>query len=335
MTDKTAVDWKHWGKLKSVKVFEALALLSNSEPSEEPQELEDASPEYRKLHRLLLDSLADRAQFTAGTLNMGNASLNGVSLIEVARWALANGITLPDNFPRLVRVNQAPPPISPIRCSSRYIPPDLPPVPHPRWSNWGLMRDVELWEAVALSLNFEPNELPVYLGAYEKLGDDPFRTCPPSFLDRLLVVNSNCGISFGFKPVHKLKARCLVDLPEFAAWAVKRNIPDLPPELVAMTPAPAPSPAMLEAVPVMPAMLEKPWLVVCDGDPVPSQSWYTPARYFARQLVIADSTLLTKRGLLAEKVSLSLANIGIKKRGGKLALSPDTVLKAFANANFG
>lgn len=48
------------------------------------------------------------------------------------------------------------------------------------------------------------------------------------------MANSNCGKSLGFKPVHKLKARWLVDLPDFAAWAVKRNLPNLPPELVAM-----------------------------------------------------------------------------------------------------
>lgn len=96
------------------------------------------------------------------------------------------------------------------------------------------MRDVELWEAVALSLSYEPNELPVYLGAFDKLGDDPFRICPLPFLERLLVANSNCGISFGFKPVHKLKARCLVDLPEFASWAVKSSLPLIPPEFVAI-----------------------------------------------------------------------------------------------------
>jgi hypothetical protein len=96
------------------------------------------------------------------------------------------------------------------------------------------MRDIEIWEAVALTLNLEPDRLPVYLGAFDKLGDDPFRICPTPFLERLLVANSNCGISLGFKPVHELKARFLVDLPEFAAWAVKLNIPNLPPELVAL-----------------------------------------------------------------------------------------------------
>ena len=96
------------------------------------------------------------------------------------------------------------------------------------------MRDIELWEAAALSLNLEPDKLPVYIGAYERFGDDAFRICPPPFLDRLQVANSNCGIGFAFKFVHKLRARCLVDLPEFAAWAVKQNIRDLPPELVAM-----------------------------------------------------------------------------------------------------
>lgn len=80
---------------------------------------------------------------------------------------------------------------------------------------------------------------------------------------------------------------------------------------------------------------EKPWLRVDPRDPNPEQHWYTPARYFARQLVIADTTLLTKKLILADKVSSSLAGVGIFKRGGKKPHAPDTVLKAFANVPWG
>lgn len=79
----------------------------------------------------------------------------------------------------------------------------------------------------------------------------------------------------------------------------------------------------------------KPWLTHDPRDPTPDQPWYTPARYFARQLVIADSTLLTKRLTLADKVSTSLAGAGIYKRGGKKPHSAGTVLKAFANVTLG
>lgn len=79
----------------------------------------------------------------------------------------------------------------------------------------------------------------------------------------------------------------------------------------------------------------KPWLLADPKDPAPEYSWYTPARYFARQLVAADSTLLTKRLVLADKVSKSLAGAEILKRGEKKPPAPGTVLKAFANVRLG
>ena len=79
----------------------------------------------------------------------------------------------------------------------------------------------------------------------------------------------------------------------------------------------------------------KPWLVQDAHDPTPELEWYTPARYFARQQVISDSTLLTKRLLLADKVSQSLHGIGMRKRGGKKPFKANTILKAFANVNLG
>jgi hypothetical protein len=80
---------------------------------------------------------------------------------------------------------------------------------------------------------------------------------------------------------------------------------------------------------------DKPWLIADSNDPDPDYSWYTPARYFARQLVKDDSTLLTKRKLLSTKVAQSLNTAGIKKRGGKQSPSATTILKAFANVTLG
>lgn len=79
----------------------------------------------------------------------------------------------------------------------------------------------------------------------------------------------------------------------------------------------------------------KPWEVADPKDPATAQPWYTPARYFARQLVKDDSTLLTKRNLLASKTSQSLASAGIYKRGGKKPPDAASILKAFNNTSLG
>ncbi|MDP3422310.1 MAG: hypothetical protein Q8S32_00945 [Burkholderiaceae bacterium] len=120
-----------------------------------------------------------------------------------------------------------------------------------------------------------------------------------------------------------------------------------PPEAVLM---PAQAPAMTKAgpphevghqnqpattVPVVAASDEKPWLSIDPQDPAPAQPWYTPARYFARQLTIEKPALLANRALLAHKVSTALFNAGFKKRGGKERFDSGTVLKAFANVSLG
>lgn len=79
---------------------------------------------------------------------------------------------------------------------------------------------------------------------------------------------------------------------------------------------------------------DRPWLIKNSKDPEPAQHWYTPARFFARMLVLDDPTLLTKKDLLTEKVSISLKNSGIFKRGGKLPPAATTIKKAFVNITF-
>lgn len=65
-----------------------------------------------------------------------------------------------------------------------------------------------------------------------------------------------------------------------------------------------------------------------DHKPEGFQPWYVPARYFARQLVLNDPTLLAKRDVLVAKVAKSLEGVNINKRGGKKAPSSGTVRKA-------
>ena len=80
---------------------------------------------------------------------------------------------------------------------------------------------------------------------------------------------------------------------------------------------------------------EKPWQIADVNDPSPVQPWYTPARYFARKLVTDDSTLLTKRDLLAEKTAQSLKTAGIYGRIKNKKLDAGTIKKAFSKCELG
>ncbi|NJD24551.1 MAG: hypothetical protein FIB06_03995 [Betaproteobacteria bacterium] len=79
---------------------------------------------------------------------------------------------------------------------------------------------------------------------------------------------------------------------------------------------------------------ERPWLIARPDDPSPEQPWYVAARYFAREFVKEEATLVGKRSLLASKVAKALKDVGINKRGGIKPLDPGTILKAFSKINF-
>lgn len=91
--------------------------------------------------------------------------------------------------------------------------------------------------------------------------------------------------------------------------------------------------AKAEDTPVIQSKPSNPWLIEDPRDPNPEQPWYIPARYFARELVKCDSTLLAKRDILAKKVVQSLTSVSIKKRGGKKPFNPGTIKKAFSNVS--
>ncbi len=80
---------------------------------------------------------------------------------------------------------------------------------------------------------------------------------------------------------------------------------------------------------------DKPWLIPNPDDPPAKQPWYTPARYFARELVKGDPALRKNRDRLAQKIVEELKKKPIYKRGGKLQPVSGTVKKALSNIKLG
>lgn len=80
---------------------------------------------------------------------------------------------------------------------------------------------------------------------------------------------------------------------------------------------------------------DKPWLIANSSDPVAAYTWYISARYFARETLKTEPTLLAKKDTLASRVNTLFKKYGIKKRGGKNDFDDSTIKKAFSNVNFG
>ena len=234
-----------------------------------------------------------------------------------------------------VKASKAPAPISPIRGS--YTQKASNNDRQPRWGKWQFMGEVTLWEAVALSLNIEPGKVQTdgnaWMGA-----DHPFDE-GDSFNDRLAVIRQHSSNRTYFPTPCSLNIAnwyaCKLRLDEFASWCTLVKY-DIPQELVSMTQGvQTTKPALDKEELPLQANPQKPWKVADPNDPDPAQPWFTPARYFARQLVIGDSKLLNNRNLLANKTSQALFNAGIFGRTKNKALDAGTILKAFINISLG
>jgi hypothetical protein len=116
-----------------------------------------------------------------------------------------------------------------------------------------------------------------------------------------------------------------ITLSSLAQWAADKY------EISILSPVAS---SKIEREPQAPQPATAPWLIEQLNDPPAAQPWYTPARSFARQLMIDNPTLLTKKGILAQKVVQSLTAVSIFKRGGKKPFDPGTVKKAFVNIQF-
>ena len=167
----------------------------------------------------------------------------------------------------LRHVSAAPEPITPIRYSYRpnASTPGNPPTPAtvtaqplalrmPDWEKWGYMVTCTVWQAVALSLNIEPDLLNEY-GPF----DPDSQRHPAPFRNRLSIACNRAG-EFGihkgprdhYTPTHAMPA----NIPAFALWVRNTFGGDkLPSELLAMivnNPAPeqeaAPAPVVAALV---------------------------------------------------------------------------------------
>ncbi len=126
---------------------------------------------------------------------------------------------------------------------------------------------------------------------------------------------------------------------DFVNWAIKKSL-SVPCELISFVDTTSPQTETVGDAGADNQVegdneAKKPWLIPNPDDPKPMHSWYVPARYFARQLVEEDSTLLGKRERLAGKVVQKLTKVGVYKRGGKLPFEPTTIMKAFSNVVLG
>jgi len=193
------------------------------------------------------------------------------------------------------------------------------------WLFWCKLPEVKVFEALALLRNIEPESEPPDSDDYSPEYRKTFRMLFACLSDRSTFTPSTLNMD---PALHGVR------LVEVAAWALAHDykLPDKFPRPVELSDAPEP-PAATPAL-VSEFRDTKPWLLIDPRDPTPAHEWYTPARYFARQLVIRDSTLLTKRLLLADKVSKSLTSVGIYKHGGKKPFVAETILKAFTNIRF-
>ena len=271
-------------------------------------------------------------------------------LAGLAKVAPAMPYQVKQMLPAELKVSNAPPPITPVG--------NAPFKPHqfdtnvkgsPDWKHWRHVSTVEIWQGLLLSLNIEPPGNGWLIdNAVGGTGDIPYgyldsHGLTDEFIRRWKLVRNRLETLYASTGAPRnAELTNFLGLPLFAAWAIEFEWDNLPPEFVAMaqkshTQADAPA-ATVDAVPVTLIHADastQPWLILDREDPIPEQPWYTSARYFARQLVKDDSTLLTKRTALANKVVQSLTNAGIKKRGGKKPFDATTVLKAFANVSLG
>ena len=194
------------------------------------------------------------------------------------------------------------------------------------WDFWKHKTKVELWQAACLSCNVNPDS---QKKMYQRYGKSHYGTRNEKITKRLELLIDNLHLS-KFFTTQNFKSSSpsfqTVILSEFVKWCFHIGY-DIPKELKDLSKRNSDAGTGKHT--------EKSWHIPDPNDPEPEQPWYTPARYFARQLVAKDTILLIKRKRLADKVSASLKNAGIYKRGGKLPPSPVTVLKALSNVNLG
>jgi len=150
----------------------------------------------------------------------------------------------------------------------------------PRWKKWRLMPEVDIWQAVALSLNIEPEKVQTsdhaWMGARFPFNEGD------EFDDRLNITLAYASNRAHFPTPCRLNMGggylCGIRLSEFAEWAVSvAEWKNLPPELTAMAIKPDVSPAKAQSAQI-------------NHDSVPSSNdWRDKARAIADSLFDRDT----------------------------------------------
>ena len=204
------------------------------------------------------------------------------------------------------------------------------------WEHWLNMDEIRIGEAVALSMDIDPEKMTMFRLDGWHYSQSSFQNEEEEnkFNKRCILLINN---AFSNKNIRS-RPECLLTtinqeqnhtakifLEHFAKWAINKVHWDIPPELKSLE-------TTKEKVEVEPN--EDPWLIHQEGDPDPELLWHISARYFARELARDEPTLLVNKNKLYRKVSDCLAAKGIYKRGGKKPYDPQTIRKAVPTTIF-
>lgn len=157
------IDWRYWSARREITPQEAAKLAHCIDPIQWPDDQHAQGPILNDLHikiQRLAALLAERNQkwtlIDLAAMLGNNAPL---FMREIANLAQQAG----DRCNAGIKVSKAPPPITPIRgggyVAKRAVVVQRKPATAPDWAYWPAARPVKPWQAVALSLNLEPESL--------------------------------------------------------------------------------------------------------------------------------------------------------------------------------
>ncbi len=172
--------------------LEALSQLANAQPASHTEPIKPPAPARMSLEDALAEMEAKNTEFAAFKAIHAPELAAQIAKGDELNARLA---ALPQKQRRQVldamglhNVSAVPPPIESLRNSGSYCLPRAQPALQPaRWQVWRLVPNAELWQAVALSLDIEPDDS--LTG--EAMGRSKRSMLPGDFFDRLKVCQAN------------------------------------------------------------------------------------------------------------------------------------------------
>lgn len=254
-----------------------------------------------------------------------------VTIKDLTEFANKIGFNLIIQDPTPVKVSQAPAPITPVRGRFYVAPKDTD--REPRWEKWRLMEQVELWQAIALSLNIEPSKVKYRNNSWMGSGL-PFDE-GDTFIDRLEVLRQHSTNRSYFPTPCTLNMNkwyfCCNRLNEFSAWCkhVNYDIPDELTKLALNVHAPAIEIMANNTIKMTPAVNVA---VKIQG----SSDWKEKARTLADEFFDKDTRMKCRRTLegYAELVMESLQELEIHSSRGRIDNVNTVIREALSGKNW-